>query len=144
MSETKENPKIKHSNFQICISLNYTNPTKEQILTFKTSLEEVFNEANLKLLVQHKDDEYELNFDKIERCVVKHAVELAPEDNKLHSHSILCLTHRTRVKLDLDFIRDQIKKLNKIDYSPYVHSKVSGGAEKGAIAGFIEYISKEE
>ncbi len=142
MSE-EENPKIKHSNFQLCISLNYTNPTKEQILTFKQSLEIVFNEENLKLLVQHKNDEYELNFDKIERVVVKHAIELAPEDNKLHSHSILCITHRTRIVLDLKFIRDKIKELNKIDYIPYVHSKVTGGAEKGAIEAFLEYISKE-
>ncbi len=144
MTDSEENPKLKHSNYQLCIGTHITQPTKEQIKLFKQSLEEVFNEENLKILIQHKNDEYELNFDKIERVVVKHAIELAPEDNKLHSHTLVCITHRTRVKLDLKFIRDKIKELNKMDSETYLHSNVTGGAEKGAILSYLDYVFKEE
>lgn len=135
MSKTPSN-KVKHSNYQIMISLNKTQPSEEDILKYKKSLEETFNEANLENLIEEGDIE------KIDRIVIKHAIELAPEDNKLHSHSIIAITHRTRVKINLNMIRTQIKTLNSLDYTPYVHSKGTGGSEKSAIEGFLQYVDK--
>ena len=134
--------KLKHSNFQICISLNKTMPNDDEINLFKSSLEQCFSQTNFEKLVKHTKND-ELNLDKIERCIIKHCVELAPEDNKLHSHSIVCITHRTHIKLDLDFIRETIKDLNNLTYIPYVHNKVTGGGEKAAIAAYLEYIEKD-
>lgn len=132
-SEKKE--RVKHSNYQICISLNKTQPSKEDIMKFKKSLDETFSEENMKDMISG-------DMDKIERIVVRHAIELAPEDNKLHSHSLIAITHKTKVKIDLKVIREKIKTLNDIDYIPYVHQEVSGGSEKGAIESFLEYVNK--
>lgn len=140
--------KLKHSNYSICVSLNITQPTREQIQRFKESLETTFSQANLTSLVLHKhnkdEEETALDWNKIERCIVKHAIELAPEDNKLHSHSLVAITHRTRVRLDNAFIRDKMKELNSLDYTPFLSVSVKGGSEKAAIINFLEYVEKGE
>ena len=140
--------KLKHSNYSICVSLNKTQPTKEEIQRFKDSLEDVFSQSSVSTYIQHKhnkdEEETPLDMDKIERVIIRHAIELAPEDNKLHSHSLIAITHRTRVKLNLEYIREQMKEKNNIDYTPFVSSSVSGGSEKAAIISFLEYVNKEE
>lgn len=140
MSNKENKNKLKHSNFQLCISLNKTQPSKEEIERFRKSLEECFSEENVKNVILADDkDMFEQSST---RCVIKHAIELAPEDNKLHSHSLIAITHRTKVKLDMNLIRNMMAKSNNLDYIPYVMAKVSGGSEKGAIQGFLEYVNK--
>ncbi len=135
--------KLKHSNFSICISLNITEPTKKVIEDFNSSLETIFSKDNLVNIIKNKSEDEDY-LDKIERVIVKHAIELAPSDNKLHSHSLIAISHRTKISLHNNYIRKQLKELNNLDYIPFVSVYVAGGCEKAAIISYLEYVNKED
>ena len=91
------------------------NPYSEECKNFKSKykkvLNDLFNENIDKIIVFKEDGEY--NSGHIKSVNIENALEIGPNNNAVHSHTLISISHYSLIKLDYGFINQYIKdKMN--------------------------------
>ena len=107
----KATKRIKNSNFVLLINPNRKiGPYEEELepfcQTLKDSVEEIIQNIGDYLLIEEDGHEFTPEWFKKVEAISR--VERGEEQDRVHCHALVCVSHYSKIKLDLGKIRERI------------------------------------
>ena len=142
--EKNKSKQLRHSNFFITINTNQRfNPYSEECKIFKGKLQNAVDKLlteKMNEIIEFKE-EGEFNTEYIKNIDIQNALEIGPETNTVHSHTLLMINHYSNIKLNYKVINEFIKTelgLKNI----YLNNRVAHGIN--SMNNLKDYLSKQK
>jgi uncharacterized protein YecE (DUF72 family) len=148
--------RVKHSNFAITVNTNQQiGPYEERLEPFCEQLEECFKVSvshyptysrkdifeNLHDYVCVLDPEHEWERERVKRTDCETEVERGGKMNQIHAHALICVTHYTKVQLNIKELRAKICKDMGLK-NVYIQIKILRGSPGSDRQRWQDYIRK--
>ena len=109
-------PQRRHSNWFITINTQVpeSNPESDVVLDqLGAAIKTIFNPNNLYKIVDVIEEDVVFDSNSIIKAKIKFSLEVGtkPKGSRIHSHVLLKITHRTKIRLSNEAIRGELKRL---------------------------------
>jgi hypothetical protein len=130
--------KMSYSNFFITLNTNKDEQSASSTYkqNFDTAVKYVFDKHHIKKYLIDVNHPGSLSYKYVKSITAEYALEVGSSLHRLHCHALVSVSHKTRMKLNLDKVRQLFKAV--LGDTIHLDVKVSGGGVKS----IQDYITK--